>query len=69
MTAALLTTAEAAQRLRVSHTWLKKAAAARVVPCTRFGRSVRFSESDLADIIEAGRQRPAVSPLRQRRSA
>lgn len=50
----LLTTAEAAQRLRVSASWLKKQAAAGKVPHIRLGRSVRFSPQNVAAIIDAG---------------
>lgn len=64
----LYTTDEAAARLAVSASWLKKAAQARTVPCRRMGpagRLVRFSEADLAAIIAASEDRPvrAASPL------
>lgn len=65
MTAPLLTTPEAAAVLRVSSSWLKKAAAAGVVPCTRIGRGVRFSEENLAEIVANGQQR-VVTSLRRR---
>lgn len=51
----LLTTAEAAARLHVSPSWLKRRAAAGTVPHVRLGRSVRFSEADISAIIESGR--------------
>jgi hypothetical protein len=38
----LYTPAEAARRLRVRESWLRKKAAARLVPCTHLGRHLRF---------------------------
>lgn len=69
MTGKLLTTAEAAERLSVSPTFLKRAAAARTLPHTRVGRFVRWSEADLEQIVAAGACRPLVTPIRRRRSA
>lgn len=70
MTAArLYTTPEAAERLSVSPTFLKRAAAARTLPHTRVGRFVRWSEDDLEQIVALGACRPVVSPIRRRRSA
>src|SRR5690348_14473764 len=43
----LYTPAEAARRLRVRESWLRKKAAARLVPCTHLGRHLRFSPADL----------------------
>lgn len=66
MTAPVLyTTAEAAAILRVSESYLKKAAGARIVPCRRMGRLVRFSDDDLAQIVAAAAERPVVSRLRR----
>jgi excisionase family DNA binding protein len=56
---ALYTPAEAAQRLRVRESWLRKKAAARDIPCTLLGKHLRFSPADLAAII-ATSARPAV---------
>ncbi|MBF9132191.1 helix-turn-helix domain-containing protein [Plantactinospora sp. S1510] len=47
----LYTPAEAAQRLQVRESWLRKKAAARQVPCTFLGKHLRFSPADLAAII------------------
>jgi excisionase family DNA binding protein len=54
----LMTTEEAAEILCVSHSWLKKAAQRREVPCTHIGRAVRFSRTHLEEIIAAGEKPP-----------
>ncbi len=54
----LYTPAEAAQVLRVPESWLRKKAAARVIPCTFVGKHLRFSSADLAEIVEAGARQP-----------
>jgi excisionase family DNA binding protein len=70
---ALMTTAEAAERLSVSTSWLKKQVATGQVAHTRLGRSVRFSGADLAEIstdAERGERRSNVPPgisVRRRR--
>lgn len=64
----LLTTEEAAEILRVSYSWLKKAAQRRDVPCTHIGRAVRFSRAHLEQIIAAG-ERPPLSAQPRRSSA
>ena len=56
--ALLYTPAEAAQRLRVRESWLRKKAAARQVPCTFLGKHLRFSPADLAAIVAASAQAP-----------
>lgn len=66
MTAALRTLPVAAAELGVSVSWLQKEVAARAVPHTRLGRSVRFSDQNLADIVAAAQVRPVVSQLRRR---
>ena len=58
----LYTPAEAAQRLQVRESWLRKKAAARQVPCTFLGKHLRFSPADLAAIVAA-----AVRPATGRR--
>jgi excisionase family DNA binding protein len=57
----LYTPAEAAHRLRVRESWLRKKAAAGDVPRTLLGKHLRFSEADLAAIIAAS-ARSATSP-------
>jgi len=59
----LYTPAEAAALLRIRESWLRRRAAARLVPCTFLGRHLRFSPTDLAAIITeharpAGTRRP-----------
>jgi excisionase family DNA binding protein len=64
--ALLLTAAEAAERLRVRESWLRKKAAAREVPCTFLGKHLRFSPTDLTAIITAA-ARPATGRRARRR--
>lgn len=52
----LLTPREAAERLCMSYAWLRKKVAAREVPYVRLGRSVRFTETHLREIIKANTQ-------------
>jgi excisionase family DNA binding protein len=61
----LLNIREAADALRVSTSWLYKQVAARSVPCTRLGRSVRFSRANLAAIVAASTN----EPMKTRRTA
>ena len=63
----LRNTKEAAQLLGVSASWLKKQVIARNVPCTRIGRSVRFTEAQIAEIIASRAQPVKVSPVRPSR--
>ena len=43
--------------------WLKVQARKGAIPCTRLGRTIMFSEADLAAIALMGQQRPAATPL------
>src|SRR6266581_1947010 len=52
----LLTSQEAAERLCMSHEWLRKKVQRREVPFVRLGRYVRFTESHIAEIIESATQ-------------
>lgn len=63
----LLTSREVADRLCMSHEWLRKKVQRREIPFVRLGRYVRFTERNVVDIIEAAAQ-PA-SPTRGRSSA
>jgi excisionase family DNA binding protein len=65
----LYTPSEAAARLRVRESWLRKKAAARAVPCTFLGKHLCFSAQDLAAIVAASAQ-PAAGrrPRRTSRS-
>jgi len=64
--ALLYTPAEAARRLHVPESWLRRKAAARTVPCTFLGKHLRFSPTDLTAIIAAAAQ-PATGRRRPRR--
>lgn len=57
----LRTPAQAAQLLAVPESWLRRKAAARVIPCTFLGKHLRFSPADLNAITRAGAQ-----PIRAR---
>lgn len=63
----LYTPAEAAQRLQVRESWLRKKAAARQVPCTFLGKHLRFSPADLVTIVAAA-ARPATGRRHRRKS-
>lgn len=64
--ALLYTPAEAARRLRVRESWLRKKAAAGEIPRSLLGKHLHFSEADLAAIVAAS-ARPATG--RRRRKA
>jgi hypothetical protein len=64
----LYTPAEAAHLLRVRESWLRRRAAARLVPCTFLGKHLRFSPTDLATIVTAA-ARPATGRRPRRRTA
>lgn len=55
----LHTPAEAAELLKVPESWLRKKAAARLIPCTFLGKHLRFSDDDLRQIVQSGSQEPA----------
>jgi excisionase family DNA binding protein len=54
----LFTTVQAAARLQVPASWLRKKTAVGLIPHTRLGRHVRYSEDDLAAIIRDGVRAP-----------
>lgn len=54
----LHTPAEAAGILRVRESWLRTKATERAIPCTFIGKHLRFSESDIVQIKQAGARRP-----------
>ena len=64
----LYTPAEAARKLQVGESWLRKKAAARQVPCTFLGKHLRFSPTDLAAIITQAAQ-AAIGRKPRRRTA
>jgi excisionase family DNA binding protein len=49
----LLTVEEAAEKLRVSPSWIYKKVAARFLPCFRIGRTVRFSEKEIDSWLQS----------------
>lgn len=59
----LYSISEAAEVLNVPFTWLRDKVTARLVPHTRLGRHVRFTEAQLAEIISAGEQPAAPEPV------
>jgi excisionase family DNA binding protein len=65
-TSRLFTVDEAAARLRVRPSWLRRKAAARLIPCTFLGKHLRFSPADLAGIIAAHQQPPVGRKPRKR---
>jgi excisionase family DNA binding protein len=64
----LYTPAEAAENLQVRESWLRKKAAARLIPCTFLGKHLRFSEDDINRIIQGGEREPRISRQARRRS-
>jgi hypothetical protein len=62
----LHTPAEAADILRVRESWLRTKASARAIPCTFIGKHLRFSDSDILQIKQAGAREPIST--RKRRS-
>jgi excisionase family DNA binding protein len=63
-TARLMTSREAAERLCMSHEWLRKKVQRREVPFVRLGRYVRFTEAHLAEIIESATRSVPSSQVR-----
>jgi hypothetical protein len=63
----LLLPSEAATLLKVRESWLRKKAAARLIPCTYVGKHLRFSAHDVAAIAAVG-ARPATGRRPRRRS-
>lgn len=58
----LFTPAQAAEKLKVPESWLRKRASGRQVPCTFIGKHLRFSAEDLAQIIRTGHRDPVTGP-------
>ncbi len=57
----LHTPAEAAQILKVRESWLRRKASARAIPCTFVGKHLRFSDNDIAEIMNSGARQPITS--------
>ena len=53
------TIAEAARLLRVPEGWLRKKVTAGLVPHTRLGKHVRFTDAHLCRIVASGEREPA----------
>lgn len=54
----LYTPAQAADLLAVPESWLRRQAGQRRIPSTRIGKHLRFSATDLGDIVAAGHRQP-----------
>jgi hypothetical protein len=65
MSGELHTAVEAAGILKVRESWLKTKASARLIPCTFVGKHLRFSDCDIAEIMNAGARQPVTA--RERR--
>src|SRR4051794_39104220 len=65
----LYTPAEAAAKLCVRESWLRRRAGARQVPCTFLGKHLRFSAADLAAIVAQNGQAPTGRRPRRRPSS
>ena len=50
----LYTPAQAAERLAITESWLRRKAGLRLIPCTFVGKHLRFSDADLHAIVAAG---------------
>ena len=61
MASQLHTAAEAAVILKVRESWLKTKASSRLIPCTFIGKHLRFSDDDIAQIMQAGARQPVSS--------
>ena len=57
----LYTVKQASGILKVRESWLRTKAAARLIPCTFVGKHLRFSNDDVAEIIQAGARQPVTS--------
>ncbi|GAA0273271.1 helix-turn-helix domain-containing protein [Cryptosporangium japonicum] len=62
MTDNLLTIDEAAVRINMSPRYVRRLVAERRIPFHKLGRSVRIAESDLTELIAAGRVEPLTAP-------
>ncbi|GAA3688739.1 hypothetical protein GCM10022267_89370 [Lentzea roselyniae] len=56
----LFTAEQAASLLQVRPSWLRRRAAARVIPCRYVGKHLRFARQDIDEIAAASRRRPMV---------
>ncbi|GAA3850557.1 helix-turn-helix domain-containing protein [Amycolatopsis tucumanensis] len=63
----LYTPAQAAEKLAVPESWLRRKAGLRVIPCTFLGKHLRFSEADLRAIVVNGSRPTGAQRRRTRR--
>ncbi|CRK57597.1 hypothetical protein [Alloactinosynnema sp. L-07] len=56
----LLTAEQAAQRLQLRVSWLRRKAAARAIPCRYVGKHLRFTHDDLLAIADQAESGPNV---------
>ena len=54
----LLTAEQAAQRLQLRVSWLRRKAAARAIPCRYVGKHLRFTHDDLLAIADQSKSDP-----------
>ncbi|WP_431910371.1 helix-turn-helix domain-containing protein [Amycolatopsis thermoflava] len=64
----LYTPAQAAEKLAVPESWLRRKAGVRVIPCTFLGKHLRFSEADLRAIVASGSRTTGPQRRRTRRT-
>jgi excisionase family DNA binding protein len=60
----LYTPAQAAERLSLKESWLRRKAGLHEIPCNRQGKHLRFSAADLQTIVNIGN----TAPQRRQRS-
>lgn len=58
----LYTVDEAAELLKVTNNWLEERVSAQAIPHRRLGRQIRFSQSDLDDLIAQSARQPVTAP-------
>lgn len=62
---------ELAEFLGISESWIRKQAAARLIPHSRVARQIRFTEEHVQQILAAGEEpltvAPSVAGIRSRR--
>ena len=62
-------TFEAAEKLGIGVETLRDRVKSGEWPCTRMGRSLRFTDQDLTDILELSRQAPIAKKPRARKAS
>ncbi|WP_436499513.1 helix-turn-helix domain-containing protein [Actinokineospora sp. HUAS TT18] len=59
----LLTAEQAAQRLQLRASWLRRKAAARAIPCRYVGKHLRFTHDDLVAIADQSKSDPKTTRI------